>query len=441
MASRAGGIRRRARAGASAALVAAFALLAACGGGGGLDLPDPSPFDADLEARLHEIRAGVSDVRGLPPFEKVKEGTISQEALLEYSRAQTQDLSEDDRQELESYQAALRLLRLIGAEDDLLEAITEDYVSGILGLYLPDAARLVMIGEGSEIGMSDELTLAHEYTHSLQDGAFGIQKVEARWQKSRTERDGHTQYAETIDCLIEGDAEVTSDLYAEEVFGADWEQRLQAEASGDEGDAGDPLPEFLARAALFNYRECQDFVQALYDEGGWTAVDAAYENPPATTEQVLHPQKYREREVANGQQPVDLSEPLGEGWELMDVSQFGEFDVYNYVVTMTHEDALGRDAAAGWGGGWISVYRDSERTDEVLVQLSLTWDSNRDMEEFLLTFGAVLDTRGVQWEPPQAEPTVSWTADGEYGAISRDDTLARVDILITNDADAFSHVN
>jgi len=233
---------------------------------------------------------------------------------------------------------------------------------------------------------------------------------------------------------------VSERLYAERAFGSDWQQKLQQEPAEAEGQAATPLPEFLERALLFNYQECGAFVQALYDKGGWGAVNAAYEKPPATTEQVLHLDKYEAREVSNGQQPVDLSESLGNGWALLDTSQFGEFDVYNYALTMAKNDAAARIAAAGWGGGWLSVYRNKEQSDQVQVQLSLSWDTNDDMNQFLAVFAAILDARAVQGQIQQGQPEVNWTAEGEHGFLRWNDSKARVDILIATDADTLERV-
>lgn len=413
------------------ALAAAVSLLAACGGGGP-KLPEPTPFDPAVAERLHAIRARMSEIRGLPPYEKAIEGTLSREALAEYASQQVQNISDEDKAELEAYTAALRLLGLIGPEDDLLELFTTDYVGNTLGMYLAEEDRLVLVGDPQEIGMQGELTLAHEYLHSFQDGAFGFEALE-KWTKSESDKKGQTQYEETISCLREGDAEVGERLYAEQVFGADWQAQLQQEQRGGEAVQRVALPEFLERASLFNYRECEQFVQNLYDEGGWEAVNAAYQNPPATTEQVLHPQKYEAQELGNGQEPDDLSDRLGKGWKPLDASQFGEFDVYNYAVSMTDDELAARVAGAGWGAGWLTVYRSKEDASRVVVQLSLSWDSNQDMQEFLMVYGAILESLGVSWQPPSDKPQVGWTSDAEYGFVSWDDVVARVDILIATD--------
>ena len=338
---------------------------------------------------------------------------------------------------MEAATAALRLLHVIGPEDDLLKLVTEEWGGSLLGMYLPEEKRLVLVGDGKEIDMGDELVLAHEYAHSLQDGAFGFEAL-GKWAESDTERSGHTQYGETISCLYEGDAVVTERLYAEKVYGPDWEKLGQEESQTDQDVPA--LPELLLRAFYFNYLECADFVQWLHDEGGWEAVNAAYSNPPATTEQVLHPEKYKAHELGNGQDPPDLSKQLGNGWKLLDTGQFGEFDVYNYLVTMTGDGSAARVAGAGWGAGWISIYHSEKDASQVVMQLSLSWDSNRDMEEFLLVYGAVLDIRGVEWQRQDSQPEVFWKAEGEHGLVRWDDKMARVDILIATNKDTLEKV-
>src|SRR3972149_6464974 len=127
-----------------------------------------------------------------------------------------------------------------------------------------------------------------------------------KWEKSDSDRKAHSQYSVTARCLFEGDAELTERLYAEQVFGSDWQEQLQEERAQAEEDEGATSPAYLVRAELFDYWECEDFVTSLYDEGGWELVNQAYKKPPATTEQVLHPEKYRSGQLGNGQRPRDL---------------------------------------------------------------------------------------------------------------------------------------
>ena len=52
------------------------------------------------------------------------------------------------------------------------------------------------------------------------------------------------------------------------------------------------MPLILRRQLEFPYDGGLPFVTALYDQGGCDAVNAAIQTPPASTEQVLHPEKY-----------------------------------------------------------------------------------------------------------------------------------------------------
>ena len=73
---------------------------------------------------------------------------------------------------------------------------------------------------------------------------------------------------------------------AEETFGG-----LAASAFQPTGD----LPPFLMAQLLFPYTAGEAFVSRLLEvgRGSWTVVDAALRvRPPASTEQVMHPQAY-----------------------------------------------------------------------------------------------------------------------------------------------------
>jgi hypothetical protein len=413
-------------------------VLAACSGGdddGGAPFPSLTPFPSPLADQLHAIRDRAARLRGLAPFDGVVEGTITRETLAAYYDAAFEELDEEERADIDASEVVLRLLGLIDVDDDLRSIFTEEFSGVIAGQYVPEEDRLVLVtAADGEIGISDEITLAHEYVHSFQDGAYDLDAFRERWAKSDLERDGYTQYSETLNCLIEGDASLADELYAEEVFGPDWREQAAAEAPPDDAANEIDIPPFLLRSFAFRYNECPAFVRSLYDEGGWAAVNAAFENPPDTTEQVLHPDKYRSRELANTGPPVDLTEDL-DGWKQLDSAQFGEYDVFNYAVTLTGSPEAAVVAAAGWGSGWVRSYRDNDDSARAVVQLSLGWDTRQDLVEFVSVFDAILTARGAQVEVV-SEGNIRWTAEGQLGVAFLDLMLNRVEFRFATDADA-----
>jgi hypothetical protein len=90
------------------------------------------------------------------------------------------------------------------------------------------------------------------------------------------------------------------------------------------------------------------FVHQLRRRGGWAEVDAAWDNPPATTEQILHFDKWLGHEPA-----INVAAPtfaaLGPGWKVNDEDTEGELGVrLAFEEWMDPETAA--EASAYWGG-------------------------------------------------------------------------------------------
>lgn len=413
--------------------------LSACvwSSGGEDDFPELTPFPPAMEERLHEIRDKVAEIRGLPIHEEAQEGLLTTEALQDYGLDQFAALEADETQDLAAFEATLTLMGLAPPGYTI-----EDYVLDsneiIAGVYYFEADRLVLVGEATgELSIADELTLAHEYAHSLQDWEFDLGEFLVEWTELQLEEDGYSSYGDTLSCLIEGDAELTQRLYAEEVLGDDWREQLAAESVDDEPVDSD-LPEFLVRSIAFNYGECVLFVEALYEDGGWDAVNAAYEDPPATQEQILDPDKYHARELASGPKPDSLEDEL-DGWSQAFEGQFGAFDVFNYVVSRTGDSITAATSALGWGSGWIRTYRDDGDASRIAVELTFRWDSGVDYLEFLGAFLLVLESYGVSPEDIQGEDVFRWTAleeYGQHGALILDEDSTKTQIIFATDEEA-----
>ncbi|MCH8815644.1 MAG: hypothetical protein IH957_11260 [Chloroflexi bacterium] len=220
-------------------------------------------------------------------------------------------------------------------------------------------------------------------------------------------------------------------------MGADWQDQLAAESADDEPVDFD-LPQFLLNSVAFNYTDCVSFVEALYDDGGWDAVNAAYEDPPATQEQVLDLDKYKDGELASGPKPDSLEDEL-DGWSEAFEGQFGAFDVFNYVVSRTGDSTAAVTSAFGWGSGWIRTYRDDSDASRIVVDLTFRWDSGVDYLEFLSAFLGVVESYGVNPEDITGEDVFRWTAleeYGQHGALILDEDSTRTQIIFATDEEA-----
>jgi hypothetical protein len=108
--------------------------------------------------------------------------------------------------------------------------------------------------------------------------------------------------------------------------------------------------------------------------GGSRALASALRSFPQTTEQLLHIDKFLEREPAL---PVRLPTLIGD-WRLSASETFGELDVRSLLRTFGVSNASA--VAAGWGGGRIGLY--VSPTGETTAALSLQWDTIDDAVEW-----------------------------------------------------------
>ena len=139
--------------------------------------------------------------------------------------------------------------------------------------------------------------------------------------------------------------------------------------------------------------------RAVWQRGGWDAMKAAWSRPPASTEQVLHPEKYFAGEAP---QRVDIAyQPPG--GKLLNEGVLGEM----LVRTLLGE---GSDAAAaGWGGDRFRVWDVGGKS---LLAWRSAWDSPADLQEFRQALSARLGWSG--------KPPITLEEAGSVVGISRE---------------------
>jgi len=409
---------------AAAVLLALAALLTGCKGDSE-PLPPLTPFDPAHLERLHEIRDRAVEVRGLAAYDEVEEGWFTEETLRAYNERDEEAAREEMGTQLEAWNIALRLLHLIGPEDDLLDASTT----------FQGRDKLALIFSGEEIAPDDELVLVHEYVHSFQDGRWDIEEMNKLVEKDDDENSS-SEFATTVSCIREGDAMLAMVLYAEEVYGPDWYDEIYG---GDESEDPEPepdeeLPPALERFFYFNYSECVGFVAAIYAWGGWEAVNDLYDDLPRSTEAILHPDRYlADKDIGSIVPLPELHHQL-EGWDRLSLAPFGEFDVLVYLATILEDETAAAAASTGWDGGRSAVYtrEDDDGEQQVLVHMGLAFDTEADRDEFLRAFDDVLAKIAASQESDDA--SVSWTEESAFGRAWWDvERFRRFDLLVGND--------
>lgn len=292
---------------------------------------------------------------------------------------------------------ALRFYAVFGwmpAETDLMGLLTEFYSSQVGGFYDTETKEMnVVLLSGRPLGdrlpIIEQIVFVHEYVHALQDAAFDLNAYLTETQALDNQ---DAQLARLA--LVEGDATLVMNEYA--VYAA--QRNPLGTLTGlllgglQAGNLTLPpgIPDIIASELLFPYTEGEVFVRALFNAGGWETVNAAFSNPPQTTEQILHPEKYFSGEVGVEVRLVNSAGKMGEGWQLADEGVMGEFYLREFLAQeLTAAQAA--SAAAGWGGDAFHIYQHSD--GRLAAMLRLEWDTPDDLAEFQTAINAYGESR------------------------------------------------
>ncbi len=139
------------------------------------------------------------------------------------------------------------------------------------------------------------------------------------------------------------------------------------------------FPRIFVRSGDFGWRRGAVFVETLRLKGGMALVDKAYERPPLSTEQILHPAKYLAGEAPVIIDLASTEEHLrGLGFGVTYRTTLGEFGTAVLLETHLRNHDSG-PPAAGWAGDTIALF---EGNGIAFTVWATEWDSERDAEEF-----------------------------------------------------------
>ena len=342
------------------------------------DLADLTP-----EEQRARLIAQVEELRGLETKSEVAVEFLDRDELR--ARLEARAAEEMDPVETEAIGQMLKLLGLLPADVDLLQTMFDLQEEQILGFYDPaeDAFYLVDTASDEPLDALDQATFVHEYVHALQDQYYDLSRLSDDESLSEDQRGA-------LQSLGEGDATLLMAQWAASNLSAAELQQIVAQASELDPEVLDRTPPYVQSAMLIPYELGAQFVQTVVEAGGWEALDAIWRDLPASTEQLLHPEKYGEDDPTAVMMPAGLAAALGDGWSepLRDV--WGEADLLLLWQELLGEDAAA--AAAGWDGSqYVFLSNDNGAG---LFAIEIVWDSEDEAAEGQRAMAAWLEASG-----------------------------------------------
>jgi hypothetical protein len=393
--------------------------------------PGVSPLSAEESKHLAELLRSAEEYRGLKAKRPVTAGSLTpaalKEKLTEPSPASTSSAADSPPLDLAALEAGLKAFELIPETMDLDRYLGELLSSQVAGYYDPNRKYLAVVtppaadagkgdkdeksapgnagpgsagapakggaasgsadhGEGDK-KIATNATTVHELTHALQDQNFDLHRLMADHDLMSDVRMAHK-------ALVEGDASLTELDYSFRM-GLESLPGLEEILAGLMKDPKKMIEEtpdlpgsrpMMAAAAwirdtlLFSYLQGAAFCMAVKSEGGQTLLDYAFTtDPPRSTEQILHPEKwYGRRDDPVVVHLPDLAADLP-GYRKTAEGALGELSLRIYLREHLHDADWAGDAAAGWGGDRFAVYQ--KGSSRLVVWVSV-WDNGLEMGQF-----------------------------------------------------------
>ncbi|RME02530.1 MAG: hypothetical protein D6805_09605 [Planctomycetota bacterium] len=375
--------------------------------------------------QLQPLKQQVQQIRKLPFKQNVAVGVKNKNQLAKYMLQQLNIALPPAK--ARNLAIALRAFGLIEHKTNLRQVLVQFYKHNTGGFYDPTTKKLFIIQESTHSRGS--AVILHELTHALQDQHFNLYPLQRFFQNNDDQ-------SAALSALVEGDATFTMfyprighNLAAQKNLTRTFQ--LSAELGKEFNPATKNVPAIIQDTILFNYSQGLRFAIALHKKGGYRQINQAFRDPPASTEQILHPEKYlaakRDEPVVVKLPPLRAFFPPKKGWRRVLKNTMGELGIqillrehlaykklkklgplWRLARKYTLLRGLGRtamklwtrkrisQAAAGWGGDQYAVFH-NPRTKQTSLLWYTYWDSPKDAREFYEIASSIFSRKRTRW--------------------------------------------
>jgi len=335
--------------------------------------PSPPPLNVSY------LQNEVSSLRQLPLKAEIACEFLDKSALEQELKASLED--ELFQEDTLSTEKVLKFLGILKYEDNLSQVLLDVLSEQVYGFYDQESGQLKVLKKGEKTTALERLALVHEIAHGIQDQNFDLSRF------LPPEFKGDDDELLAVQSLYEGDASWTSMLFVQNNQSLGFGLGLLFDSLNLEQNQLEKAPVYVQESLVFPYQEGMNFVKSLYERGGWTMINQAFEKPPQSSEQIIHPEKYLMNE-----QPASVSLPDWkslQGWSLVRENTLGEFD-FRFLFKSVVPESQALVASSGWNG---SRYQLWEKDGKSVFVLESVWDTTKDASEASFTLEEFLKNR------------------------------------------------
>jgi hypothetical protein len=315
--------------------------------------PSAVSNNPEFLATADEVLKDMSEITGWQLKTPLKKSIRSREEIHAYVLEQMND--EKDAKERYATARSAEAFGLIPKNFNLDSFLVDLLTEQIAGLYDPKAHEFYI---ADWIAPEEQrMVMSHELTHALQDQYFQIED----WAHAARPNDDAELARESV---LEGSAMAGMLEYLLRDKGLKLRDLPDLDPSIFIGDLTEtPMlkkaPPFIKDSLMFPYFSGLTFSMSVLRMGGWSSLSAVFANPPAGTQQIMHPALYRAGKI-----PVPLKLDLlsgvpGGGWNKLEENSMGEFG-WKEILKQFLDDERAKQVASGWDGDDYATFEQKD---------------------------------------------------------------------------------
>lgn len=386
-------------------------------------------LDVNRTGGLNQSELNAVVARGMARVEVIRELEFEEDVPVEIiNRSEFRNRTADRQGNRTANQTLhqdvkLEAMFFVGEGNSATQTQQETTSASVLGYFSPENESIVIVSDNPDSPEMNEITLSQELFHAIQERTFNPSNFTQNTEERHNAKSG----------IIEGDGNYVDYLYEQRCDGG-W-NCLEPTASPGSGDGGGADPHVgLLALRLQPYSDGPPFVEDIYEAEGWEGVNEVYDQPPESTEQTIHPEKYLVDSPTN----VTIEDRSGDEWYVpdqgeghIDYAQFGEAGLFAMLWYPSHLESQAEGtptdviipyreffnggpgelnrynydhpATAGWDGDKLLPYSSDEsaETNETGYVWKTVWDSEEDAKEFAEAYESLLEYHDAESVPGQ----------------------------------------
>ena len=348
---------------------------------------------ATLAATAQENEAilkGLAEITGLAMLKPVVQITMPREKLKAYFDERINEAVKPEEIRIE--ELALKKLGFAPAEFDLRKTTIDLMAEQAAAFYDYRKKQMVLL-EGSQAGMMQDMALVHELAHALADQHFQLEKF---IKKSGSSDDGSLARM----AVMEGQAtwlmsEFMAKKMGQSLLDSDAAVNMMASmASSGAGSSAFPVlqsvPLYMRESLIFPYSQGLMFQHKVVSKLGKEGFKEVFRRAPQSTQEILHPEKYFEKLTPLAAKFPAI--PKEKEWKKLTEGSVGEFD---HKILLKQYSPSMELLAEQWRGAHYQLWEDRKDPKRVALVYSSQWADARAAAEF---FAAYKDILTKKWK-------------------------------------------